>query len=147
MTQQGQSLGTVQADGVDPRKATPRILVVDDQDVVRMTANLLLSRHGYNVVQAASGAEAVALLDDEHASFDAVIADVLMPEMDGKVLFAHVARIRPSVPVIFMSGHNAAALDLPAGAPFVAKPFTEQALLKTLQDSLGVAAAPRAGLN
>jgi len=144
MTQRGSELGVRTA---STAKTAPSILVVDDHEVVRMTASLLLSRHGYNVVQASSGAEAIALFSDPTTNIDAVIADVVMPEMDGKELFAHVGLIRPSVPLIFMSGHNSAGLDLPAGVPFVAKPFTEQALLKTLQDSLGFAHGPRAGLN
>jgi two-component system cell cycle sensor histidine kinase/response regulator CckA len=130
-----------------PRTVAPSVLVVDDQDVVRMTASLLLGRHGYNVLQASSGADALAMMRESSDEIDAILADVVMPEMDGKTLFAHVARMSPTVPVIFMSGHNAAALDLPMGAPFVAKPFTEQALLKTLQESLGVATTPRASLN
>ncbi|OLC52917.1 MAG: hypothetical protein AUH85_15490 [Chloroflexi bacterium 13_1_40CM_4_68_4] len=146
MTSQGTALGT-SAMTAGARKTAPSILVVDDQDVVRMTANLLLSRHGFNVLQAASGADALAMMRAPGYEIDAVLADVVMPEMDGKTLYAHVARMSPTVPVIFMSGHNAAALDLPLGAPFIAKPFTEQALLKTLQESLGVATASRAGLN
>jgi len=146
MAAQGTDLGAKVA-RTGSRKTAPSVLVVDDQDVVRMTANILLSRHGYNVLQAASGAEALAIMRESGHAIDAVLADVVMPGMDGKTLFAHVARMSPTVPVIFMSGHNAAALDLPLGAPFIAKPFTEQALLRALQDSLGVATAPRAGLN
>ena len=145
MSHRGMDLGAKPVSGAT--EAAPSILVVDDQDIVRMTANLLLSRHGYNVLQASSGDEAIALLKDRDTPIDAVLADVLMPGIDGKALFAHIALVRPAIPVILMSGHNSAVLDLPVGVPFVAKPFTEQALLKTLQDSLGVAHASRAGLN
>ncbi len=125
------------------RPAAPRVLVVDDQDVVRLTAHLLLARHGYDVLLASSAAEAIDLFSDATRPIDVVLTDVVMPGIDGKELVAQLALLRPHVPLIFMSGHPSATLDLPAGIPFIAKPFTEQSLVRALQKALVASSAHR----
>ena len=79
------------------------ILVVDDETVVRIVAEMLLQRCGYRTLQAGSGAEAISICDAEIV--DLVLSDVGMPGMDGFTLARELQMRHPGVPVLFMSGY------------------------------------------
>lgn len=96
-----------------------------------MTTQILLSRNGFEVVTAASAAEALRIARDNGDIRSAVI-DVVLPDGNGVTLAAQLERIRPSLSVVLMSGHLPASLDLPQGSRFLQKPFTEQALVAAL---------------
>jgi DNA-binding NtrC family response regulator len=81
---------------------TQRILVVDDDASVRRTLELLLTRAGYEVIQARDGAEAVRLW--RHAGGDLVITDLHMPEKDGIQTIVELLSHSPGVRIIAMSG-------------------------------------------
>ena len=101
-----------------------RILVVDDDDLVRWVLAETLEDAAFSVIQAKSGREALELLLD-WPDLDLVISDVNMPEMDGFQLVEELKSMRPFLPVILMSGR------LPCGRAqsFISKPFTRQGLL------------------
>ena len=80
------------------------VLLVEDEDMVRSVAERALTRSGYTVRAAASGDEALALLEED-PSVDLVISDVAMPGMDGPQTVRAIRERLPSVPVLFMSGY------------------------------------------
>ena len=121
-------------------RATPTVLVVEDEDAIRIAIRRLLLREGYNVIEAPDGARALELLDDSASHEVAlVLTDLRMPVMDGRQLAAALARKRPSLPIVFMSGFTAQLMDLRLVSPhlaFLAKPFRDADLLATVRAQL-----------
>lgn len=99
-----------------------RILIVDDDSLVRFTIVAMVEDAGYDVVQATNAAEAIAVLESD-SDIRVVITDVSMPgDMDG-VTLAHFVRDRwPPVRLIVISARSLPR-DLPSAAEFLAKPF------------------------
>jgi CheY-like chemotaxis protein len=124
-----------------PLRSVPTILVVEDEETLRQAIRRLLQEHGYHVVEADNGAAALQLLDGTDAGqVDLVLTDLRMPVMDGRALAAALARTRPDLPIVFMSGFTAQLIDLRTVSPhlaFVAKPFRNEELLATLRSRLG----------
>jgi two-component system, cell cycle sensor histidine kinase and response regulator CckA len=123
------------------RKEVPRghgelILVVDDEAAIREIARQTLENHGYSVLTANDGAEAVALYAEHKDEIRAVLTDTMMPYMDGPATIRALHRLNPHVKVITTSGLDAngdlveaAGVDVKA---FLSKPFTAEKLLLTL---------------
>ena len=119
-----------------PQGAGEQVLVVEDDDAVRELAARLIEAHGYRVVAAADGAEAVRLLE-EGAEVDAVLTDVSMPGLTGPEVYRRLERLRPGLPVVFMSGYSEDLVsDLPADAPLIPKPFGSTELLRGIRRAL-----------
>jgi len=119
---------------------TETLLIVDDEPhVLRMTAKGL-SKLGYNVLTAGSGAEAVNLYQIEKDRIHAVILDMMMPEMDGSDVFLKIRQENPEAIVIISSGFsiNGKAEQLLAkGANgFIQKPFQIHEMAQLLKDAL-----------
>jgi two-component system, cell cycle sensor histidine kinase and response regulator CckA len=119
------------------------ILLVDDQGELRRLLGCVLQRAGFRVFEAASGEEALDLFSRDGARIQLLITDVVMPGMDGSELARRVSRKRPAIKVLFISGYS--GHKLPAGAPFLLKPFSPKALLKEIEALLHQPAAARAG--
>ncbi|MEB3414654.1 response regulator [Alteriqipengyuania sp. WL0013] len=107
-----------------------RILLVEDEDMVRAVASRALERQGYEVVLASDGdmgLEAMA----ENPAFDLVVTDVVMPGMDGPAMAREIRKQWPDMPVLFMSGYAEeqlrADIDI-ADMHFIAKPFSVSAI-------------------
>jgi two-component system cell cycle sensor histidine kinase/response regulator CckA len=119
------------------------VLVVEDEDSLRRALKRLLQSEGYSVLEAENGAKALELLTGAEATrIDLVLTDLRMPVMDGRQLAATLARIRPSLPIIFMSGFTAQLMDMRLVSPhlpFLAKPFRNDHLLATIRSQLGQA--------
>ncbi|MEX1054541.1 MAG: ATP-binding protein, partial [Rhodothermales bacterium] len=115
---------------------TARILVVDDERMVRTILVKLLSLKGHDVEQAASGSEALSIMDAQE--FDLVFTDLGMPEMNGRQLARVLRRKRPDLPIVLLTG------DTEVGEPgddvdvVMAKPFKIDQLERTIQDLLQV---------
>jgi signal transduction histidine kinase/ActR/RegA family two-component response regulator len=123
-----------------------RVLLVDDEEVIRRTCARVLEANGYQVTEAANGAEALAILD-EGERFDALLTDVMMPVIGGAELAPRAIEQLPDIRVIFMSGYTfdrlrSADLD-ERGATFLAKPFTSRQLLDAMGQAVGVAGQVR----
>ena len=104
---------------------TLRILVVDDESILRSLLEKILKKEGYEVLLAASGKEAIEILECEKA--DIIISDIKMPEMDGFALLRAVKEKYPSIGVIMMTAYADAysvkdALLLGAD-DYITKPF------------------------
>jgi two-component system cell cycle sensor histidine kinase/response regulator CckA len=115
------------------------ILVVDDEASIREVTRAILETHGYRVITANDGAEAVALYAQHREELGAVLMDMVMPIMDGPSAIRALYKINPQVKVIAVSGITkndkleVAGVDVCA---FLAKPYTGETLLKTLHDVL-----------
>ena len=114
------------------------VLLVEDEPMVRTVAERALTRHGYSVVTASNGFEALEILNrgDE---FALLISDVVMPEMDGPTMVKEARQSRPELPVLFMSGYAEEQLrksiDLDKVA-FLPKPFSVQELAEAARKAL-----------
>jgi two-component system cell cycle sensor histidine kinase/response regulator CckA len=120
--------------------STGTVLVVEDEDALRANIRRLLEAAGYQVVEAPNGASALQLLDDSAAPpVGLVLTDLRMPIMDGRQLASALARRRPSLPIVFMSGFTAQLMDLRLVSPnlaFLAKPFRDQDLLAAVRSQI-----------
>jgi two-component system, cell cycle sensor histidine kinase and response regulator CckA len=116
------------------------VLVVEDEDALRTNIRRLLEAAGYQVVEAPNGASALQLLDDTTGPVvGLVLTDLRMPIMDGRQLASALARRRPSLPIVFMSGFTAQLMDLRLVSPnlaFLAKPFRDQDLLAAVRSQI-----------
>jgi two-component system, cell cycle sensor histidine kinase and response regulator CckA len=124
---------------------TETILLCEDEPPVRRLIERLLTKHGYTVLAAARPAEAIEFARDGDAHIDAVISDVIMPEMTGPDLVAHLHRERPRLPTLFVSGYTGDILreraSLPDDSTIVEKPFEHATLLSGLRELLDAATA------
>jgi two-component system cell cycle sensor histidine kinase/response regulator CckA len=118
------------------------ILLVEDEDAVRVFSSRALRNKGYNVLEARSGEEAVELLGKEGDSVDLIVSDVVMPQMDGPTLYKHVREKWPRIKVIFVSGYTEDRLreQFTSGETiyFLPKPFTLKQLAGKVKDVLEV---------
>jgi putative nucleotidyltransferase with HDIG domain len=119
--------------------ALDRILVVDDEETIREIVSSMLTGAQFRTRQAASGVEALALLDSGE-EFDLVLSDLLMPEMHGLDLLERAKERYPNVPVVMVTAVNdiqAALQALRNGAyDYLLKPFEREQLLATVRRAL-----------
>ena len=110
--------------------------MVEDEDAVREIVLRILTRSGYHVREVGSPLEALRIFSADHAQFDVLLTDVIMPGMSGTQLAAGCARCRPTLPVLFMSGYTTGPApgghELPSDASLLHKPFDRPALLEAL---------------
>lgn len=117
------------------------ILLVEDEDAVRMFASRALTKKGYHVVAASSGHEALELLEDG-LEVDLLISDVIMPQMDGPTLVKTVRESRPTLKVIFISGYAQDGFGVAEGLEkidFLPKPFSLSQLAEAVKVAMPVA--------
>jgi two-component system, cell cycle sensor histidine kinase and response regulator CckA len=123
---------------------TETILIVEDEELVRSLASRGLRERGYTVIEARHGAEALRQLEFR-SEVDLVVSDVVMPEMGGRELGQRLARTRPSLPVLYMSGYTGEDVTqrglLEPGAPFQQKPFAPEELARKVREMLDAARA------
>ena len=131
-----------------PRTGTETILLVDDQDGVRRVTRETLARHGYTVVEASSGKDALAVAESHNGSVQLMLTDVVMPGMDGRELARQIASDHPGIRILYMSGYADAVVGsngvLVPGLAFLQKPFTPKRLLQKVREVLDAGISPRA---
>ena len=110
------------------------ILCVDDEETPRTLRKLILQKQGYQVITAASGAEALELLD--RANINLVLSDQMMPGMTGTELTKSVKSLRPTMPVILISGVNEVPSDARHADRFISKAGGPELLFKTVVEVL-----------
>jgi CheY-like chemotaxis protein len=115
-----------------------KILVVDDDEIVRKNLATLLERAGYEADQAVDGVEAVEKLNAQ--KFDLILSDIVMPRMDGHALIAHVGSHWPQTRIIMMTAYFQSEADKKfkaAGADdFIGKPIIFDELLAKIERAL-----------
>ena len=118
------------------------ILLVEDEDAVRAFGSRALISRGYEVHEAASGVEALEVMEEFGDEIDLVVSDVVMPEMDGPTLLGELRKSYPDLKFIFVSGYaeEAFAKNLPQEERdkfgFLPKPFSLKQLASTVKDML-----------
>jgi PAS domain S-box-containing protein len=116
------------------------ILLAEDEDSLRLLTERILTRHGYTVIAACNGDEAIKLAGQHPARIDLLLTDVIMPHMNGHDLATHLQATDPTLPVIYMSGYAepllASRSTLPAGVDLLSKPVTEQQILAGIRRAL-----------
>ena len=125
----------------DTTAETETILVIDDEEIVRSTADSALRRLGYNVITAADGARGVELLRKQGQSIRLVLLDLSMPEVSGEETMREIRKIRPDVPVVLSSGYSEAYalrhFEDQQLAGFLQKPYTGRTLALKVREAIG----------
>ncbi len=111
-----------------------RILLVEDEKALRVGTARILLGHGYDVLVASHGVEALEIFDDEADGIDLVVIDVVMPRMKGDELGRKPPERRPEPPVVFMSGYDFSAA--PMGGRLLTKPVDEESLLPAVREAM-----------
>jgi two-component system, cell cycle sensor histidine kinase and response regulator CckA len=117
---------------------TGRLLIVEDEPMVRAVAERALARQGYTVETACDGEEALALFA-EGKSYDLVVSDVVMPNMDGPAMARELRKQRPDMRILFMSGYAEEQLRQSINldkVAFLPKPFSVQQIAEAVRDAL-----------
>jgi CheY-like chemotaxis protein len=113
--------------------------VVEDEDPLREVACRVLTRHGYEVLSASNGPDALELAASVER-IDLLLSDVIMPQMLGKELATRLTEVRPDLRVVYMSGYAqpvlASSSGLEPGVRLIEKPFTAEALLAKVRAAL-----------
>jgi PAS domain S-box-containing protein len=126
-------------------RGTETILVVEDDTAVRELAARILKAHGYAIVAARHGAEAIVACEQHDGPIHLLLTDIVMPHMSGAEVAERLATLRPSMGVVFMSGHTDSERVqsdvLRPGATFLQKPFEPEDLLRTVREALDARAA------
>jgi PAS domain S-box-containing protein len=137
--------GDAMKPGEDERAAvlpegTETVLVVEDDDVVRNLGVRILERLGYKVMQARNGDEAISLAAGYGERIDLLLADVVMPGMNGHEVATQLVLHHPEMEVLFMSGYTDDTITrhgvLDEGVSFVGKPYTPLALARKVREVL-----------
>jgi two-component system cell cycle sensor histidine kinase/response regulator CckA len=121
-------------------RGSETILLVEDEESVRVFANKALEKQGYSVLEARHGRDALIRLAEHEGPVDLVITDIVMPEMGGNELARQLATERPGLPVLFMSGYTdgeIAERGLGPDGAFLQKPFTSDVLARKVREVLG----------
>jgi signal transduction histidine kinase len=124
----------------EPRPGTERILLTEDEQLVRTLVYEILEESGYRVVCASSGTEALRLAEATQEPIHLLITDVVMPEMSGPDLASRLRKLRPKTRVLYMSGYTDDEVltrkGLPENSAFIQKPFTPDQFLRKVRETL-----------
>ena len=131
--------------GSDPTPTgSETILLVEDEDAVRELAREILEVHGYRLLTARNGIDALSMSARHPGGIDLLLTDVVMPEMGGRALADRLRAARPGLKVLFMSGYTADAIAhhgvLDPGTILLLKPFTPEGLARKVREVLSAPA-------
>ena len=132
--------GAVAERGPAPARGTETVLLVEDEDAVRLLASRVLADQGYTVLEARNGREALAVLARPGHGIELVLTDVVMPDMGGIELVQHLTARHPDIRVVYMSGYTEGDKLQPAVRsspyPFLQKPFSPENLTVRIREAL-----------
>ncbi|MDZ7632806.1 MAG: ATP-binding protein [Gemmatimonadaceae bacterium] len=127
--------------------ATETILLVEDEEMVRRAGRRILEKHGYRVLQAADGAEALMVLRERGKEIALVVSDVVMPRMGGRELYASLREEGYRMPFLFTSGYtdrmSSDTVALDPSVPVLPKPWTWTELTASVRAALDEGFTPR----
>jgi len=113
------------------REAEPLVLVVDDERYIVDLLTDLLEDEGYRVISASDGLRALEIMREQHP--DLLLADIMMPRLDGLALLNRVREQQREIPVVLMS---AAVTPLTHEVPYISKPFDLDELLEVIEQHI-----------
>ena len=122
--------------------ATETLLVVENEAAIKTLVQMALERHGYVVLTAESGGEALRLAAAHRGPIDLLLTDVVMPDLRGPELARRLVADRPGLATLFMSGYmddaigEDTSLSLPVPFEFIQKPFSPSALVARVREML-----------
>jgi len=129
-----------QAQEEAPRGQGETVLLVEDEEQVRAVNQAMLEQLGYTVLVAADGVEALEVYRERGAEIALVVADMVMPQMRGRELYAALREMAPSVKVLLMSGYSLDAeveqLRAEGLAGFVSKPLRQNELARAVRAAM-----------
>ncbi len=132
--------GVVTSEDVEPLHGSGRILVVDDEEIIRFTAREILEKYGYTVLLAENGKEAVELFSKDGSKIDLIVLDMIMPVMNGRDCFHQLKEIDPEVKVVLSSGfskeEDLQEMMQEGLSGFIRKPYLASALCRTIHGVL-----------
>jgi two-component system cell cycle sensor histidine kinase/response regulator CckA len=127
--------------GEKPLRGTETILVADDHEGLRESADEMLQALGYRTIVARDGLEAVELFKVNRFQVDLVVMDVVMPRLNGPDAYSRMVELRPDIKVIFTTGYTSEAASLMSllekGAVVLQKPYGLTALSQMIRSTLG----------
>jgi CheY-like chemotaxis protein len=119
---------------------TETVLLVEDAEPLRKLAQSFLVEHGFQVLSAANGEEAIELAKTSRRPIHLLLTDVVMPGMNGRALAEQLLPVHPKIRILYMSGYTDSFIAghgvLEPGTQLLHKPFTEQALLRKVRQVL-----------
>ena len=125
---------------VETFQGAETILLVEDADALRKLTYMLLEQHGYRVLTAANGAEALLMAQQKPERINLLLTDVIMPGLNGRALAERLATIQPELKVLYMSGYTDDAIVnhgvLESGTFLLHKPFSEESLIRKVREVL-----------
>ena len=123
-----------------PVPGSETVFLVEDDEMVRKMTEGCLRKLGYTVLTAAGPEEALAVFTRERNTVDLLLTDVVMPKMNGKVLYERLNSVKPDLKVLYMSGYTANVIVnhgvLNKGVQFISKPFNLSQLSKKVREAL-----------
>ena len=121
-------------------KAGERVLLVEDDSLVRYMMKRALEEAGYGVLEATSASEALEMVRQTTEKISLVLTDVVMPSMGGRELASRIRELVPVIPVLFTSGYTDGDIArrglLEPGASFIQKPVTPSALVEAVCEEI-----------
>ena len=137
----GEASGVLAESAADaPPKGTETVLIVEDEAAILEMCKRMLERLGYSALTSRTPAEAIAIAEEHPEAIHLVIADVVLPQMNGRELVSHLGAIRPGLRFLFMSGYTADVTAhrgvLEKGVHFISKPFSMNALADKIREVL-----------
>ncbi len=134
------------APGAESATGTETILLVEDEEAVRLLAREALEEVGFQVLEARHGGEALMISQQYQGVIHLLVTDVVMPEMSGRVLADRLVPQRPALKVLYMSGYTDNAIVhqgvLDPGTAFLPKPFSPDALVRRVREILDLPKQP-----
>ena len=123
-----------------PEAGRGAVLIIDDEDVVRHAARATLEHYGFTVFEASDGHDGADLFSRLHDRISVVLLDLTMPRMDGREVWRYIRRIRPDMRIVVSSGFEQSDamrrfVEEP-GLHFIQKPYTANALVRSIQSVL-----------
>jgi nitrogen-specific signal transduction histidine kinase/ActR/RegA family two-component response regulator len=129
-----------QEQALPARREGVKILLVEDDSIMRKVTRKILEEHGYTVLEAIDGEAALAVIASNSTRIDLILTDVVMKGMSGPELVLQLMDWRPEMKVVYISGYTGELVphqEVRSGIRLLEKPFTRLRLLKTIDEALG----------